>query len=96
MPFLLNVLENDKFLSGVVDTYFIDEHPELFYFEPSKNRAQKLLKYLGEIMVNGSLTPLGTDLPPSDVVPECPPVPFSKYALSSPSLCPVPQKAPVL
>ncbi|XP_074640161.1 pyruvate carboxylase, mitochondrial-like isoform X2 [Tubulanus polymorphus] len=76
VPFLLNVLQHEKFLSGVVDTYFIDEHPQLFYFEPSQNRAQKLLRYLGEIMVNGSLTPLGTDLQPKDVVVECPPVPF--------------------
>jgi len=76
VPFLLNVLQHEKFLSGVVDTYFIDENPKLFYFEASQNRAQKLLRYLGELMVNGSLTPLGTNLQPAEVSPECPPVPF--------------------
>lgn len=47
IPFLLNVLENKKFLTGTIDTYFIDEHPELFQFVPSQNRAQKLLAYVG-------------------------------------------------
>ncbi|XP_064623588.1 pyruvate carboxylase, mitochondrial-like isoform X2 [Lineus longissimus] len=77
VPFLLNVVEHDKIRSGIVDTYFIDENPQLFKFAPSLNRGQKLLKYLGEIMVNGPLTPLGTDLKPSEAVPKCPPVPFS-------------------
>lgn len=49
IPFLLNVLENQKFLNGVLDTYFIDEHPQLFKFTPSQNRAQKLLNYLGQV-----------------------------------------------
>lgn len=49
IPFLLNVLENQKFLNGVLDTYFIDEHPQLFNFASSQNRAQKLLNYLGEV-----------------------------------------------
>lgn len=51
IPFLLNVLENQKFLNGVLDTYFIDEHPQLFKFTPSQNRAQKLLNYLGQVSV---------------------------------------------
>jgi pyruvate carboxylase len=74
IPFLLNVLENQKFLTGTLDTYFIDEHPELFQFVPSQNRAQKLLNYVGDVLVNGPLTPLGTDLKPADVEPQVPPV----------------------
>lgn len=72
IPFLLNVLENPKFLSGSLDTYFIDEHPELFQFTPSQNRAQKLLNYVGDVLVNGPLTPLGTDLKPAHVTPLVP------------------------
>lgn len=72
IPFLLNVLENQKFLSGVVDTYFIDEHPELFTFSTTQNRAQKLLNYLGEVLVNGPLTPLATQLKPADIKPHLP------------------------
>uniref|UniRef100_A0A2C9JXN7 Pyruvate carboxylase n=1 Tax=Biomphalaria glabrata TaxID=6526 RepID=A0A2C9JXN7_BIOGL len=75
IPFLLNVLQNETFLKGSVDTYFIDEHPQLFQFAPTQNRAQKLLHYLGNVMVNGPSTPLGTDLKPSDVIPSVPPVP---------------------
>ncbi|CAG2167248.1 unnamed protein product [Oppiella nova] len=74
IPFLLNVLENDKFLKTAYDTNFIDTHPELFKFEPSQNRAQKLLYYLANLMVNGPSTVLATKLKPSDIVPAVPPV----------------------
>lgn len=47
IPFLQNVLNNQQFLSGTVDTQFIDENPELFQLRPAQNRAQKLLHYLG-------------------------------------------------
>ncbi|BFZ07213.1 hypothetical protein BsWGS_10252 [Bradybaena similaris] len=77
IPFLLNVLQNETFLNGSVDTYFIDENPQLFHFAPSQNRAQKLLHYLGSIMVNGPSTPLGTELKPSEVIPSVPPVPVA-------------------
>ncbi|XP_018026866.1 pyruvate carboxylase, mitochondrial [Hyalella azteca] len=77
IPFLLNVLENQKFLNGTIDTTFIDEHPQLFQFKPTKNRAQKLLNYLGHVLVNGSLTPLATDLKPSDAKPSVPATPIA-------------------
>ncbi|XP_023954154.1 pyruvate carboxylase, mitochondrial isoform X1 [Bicyclus anynana] len=76
IPFLLNVLENQKFLNGAVDTYFIDEHPQLFMFKASQNRAQKILNYLGQVMVNGPATPLATQIPPADVKPYIPAVPL--------------------
>ncbi|XP_049541234.1 pyruvate carboxylase, mitochondrial isoform X1 [Anopheles darlingi] len=76
IPFLLNVLENQKFLNGVLDTYFIDEHPQLFRFAKSKNRAQKLLNYLGEVLVNGPTTPLATKLKPAEVDPHVPQLPL--------------------
>ncbi|KAL3068128.1 hypothetical protein niasHT_038118 [Heterodera trifolii] len=75
IPFLVNVLEQPAFRTGVVDTYFIDEHPELFSFKPSQNRAQKLLFYLGQLKVNGSLTPLVTEMKPKNVQPTVPVVP---------------------
>ncbi|VDK50159.1 unnamed protein product [Anisakis simplex] len=75
IPFLMNVIQQPKFLDASVDTYFIDEHPELFIFEPSQNRAQKLLSYLGELAVNGPLTPLATQLKPAHVVPPVPAIP---------------------
>lgn len=72
IPFLLNVLENQKFLNGNVDTYFIDENPQLFQFQPSQNRAQKLLNYLGSVLVNGPSTPLATPLKPAEIKPHIP------------------------
>lgn len=72
IPFLLNVLENQKFLNGNVDTYFIDENPQLFQFQPSQNRAQKLLNYLGTVLVNGPSTPLATNLKPAEIRPHVP------------------------
>ncbi|KYN42091.1 Pyruvate carboxylase, mitochondrial [Trachymyrmex septentrionalis] len=82
IPFLLNVLENQKFLNGIVDTYFIDEHPQLFQFQPSQNRAQKLLNYLGTVLVNGPSTPLATQLKPADIKPHIPQIAldFAKLA----------------
>ncbi|XP_076057738.1 pyruvate carboxylase isoform X2 [Oratosquilla oratoria] len=75
IPFLLNVLENQKFLNGTIDTTFIDENPQLFQFQPSQNRAQKLLNYLGNVLVNGPLTPLATGLKPAEVSPHIPDTP---------------------
>ncbi|XP_054262106.1 pyruvate carboxylase, mitochondrial isoform X1 [Macrosteles quadrilineatus] len=72
IPFLLNVLENQKFVNGTVDTYFIDENPQLFAMKPSQNRAQKLLNYLATVLVNGPSTPLATSLKPAEVNPPIP------------------------
>ncbi|MGI6226255.1 MAG: pyruvate carboxylase, partial [Peptococcales bacterium] len=52
IPFLNNVLSHPTFVSGDCHTGFIDETPELFELEPSRDRATKVLKYLGNIIVN--------------------------------------------
>ncbi|KAI4463762.1 pyruvate carboxylase [Holotrichia oblita] len=78
IPFLLNVLENQKFLNGAVDTYFIDENPQLFNFTASQNRAQKLLNYLGQVLVNGPSTPLATHNKPAEIKPHVPEVSRAK------------------
>ena len=59
--------------SGVCDTQFIDENPDLFHFSRTLNRGSRLLHYLGEVMVNGPMTPLPVDTPPADVKPELTP-----------------------
>ena len=81
IPFLLNVLQDQKFLNGKIDTCFIDENPQLFKFQPSQNRAQKLLNYLGNILVNGPATPLMTSLKPSEIRPSVPEIDASKSIL---------------
>ena len=53
IPFLLSLLSNPTFVESKCWTTFIDDTPELFKLLGSKNRAQKLLVYLGELAVNG-------------------------------------------
>lgn len=78
IPFLLNVLRNKNFLNGKLDTHFIDEHPELFILMTVKSRGHRLISYLGEILVNGPLTPLATDLLPAVITPMVPKTPYGK------------------
>ena len=80
IPFLLNLLENEKFVSGKFDTYFIDDNPNLFIFKQSKNRGQKLLHYLGNVMVNGPMTPFATKLKPANIVPVVPDIAMDEPA----------------
>ena len=54
IPFLDNVIHHEKFVSGRATTTLIDTTPELFKFKPRKDRATKLLAFLGETIVNGN------------------------------------------
>jgi pyruvate carboxylase len=54
IPFLLNLVTNEDFLAGRVTTRFLDEAPSLFQFPFRRDRATKLLTYLGELIVNGN------------------------------------------
>lgn len=79
IPFLENVLKHEQFVTGKVDTSFIDENPDLTQkLIPGQNRAQKLLYYFANLMVNGPATPLATGLMPANVNPVIPPVTSSE------------------
>jgi pyruvate carboxylase len=54
IPFLENVVNHPAFQAGEVTTSFLDENKDLFAFTPRKDRASKLLSYLGEVIVNGN------------------------------------------
>ncbi|TPX62454.1 pyruvate carboxylase [Spizellomyces sp. 'palustris'] len=55
IPFLINLLTHHTFATGGrIWTTFIDDTPELLLGNLSKNRGQKLLRYLGDLVVNGS------------------------------------------
>ncbi len=54
IPFLIKVMTQQKFIDGGFTTRFIDETPELFQFAPRKDRATKVLTFLGETIVNGA------------------------------------------
>src|SRR5262249_30483295 len=53
VPFLVNVVSHSTFLAGRCTTRFIDETPGLFRFAVRRDRATKLLSYIGEVIVNG-------------------------------------------
>ena len=74
IPFVINVLNEEEFLGSAVTTDFIMNKPELLKVERGQNRAQKLLQYIGNVMVNGPCTPLATGLKPSKDAPVAPEV----------------------
>ncbi|KAI4886328.1 hypothetical protein NFI96_017643 [Prochilodus magdalenae] len=78
IPFLQNVLSNNQFLYSTVDTQFIDENQDLFNLKRTQNRAQRLLHYLGHVMVNGPTTPIPVNAKPSSTDPVVPPVPMGE------------------
>ena len=63
MPFLINLVTHPTFLAGECTTTFIDDTPELFHMPVRRDRATKLLQFLGETIVNGN--PLVKDRPKS-------------------------------
>lgn len=63
LPFLENVIAHPLFKNGQCTTRFIDQTPELLKFIPRRDRATKLLRYLGEISVNGHPEMKGRALP---------------------------------
>ena len=52
--FLLNVLSHPKFLNGECDTGFIDNTPELFDITPREDHEVKVLKFIGDKVINDS------------------------------------------
>lgn len=72
IPFLQNVLGHPRFLAGDVDTTFVDDTPELFVFPRRRNRAQRLLRYLADVAVNGPSVPGMTDAKVQAVKPIVP------------------------
>ena len=54
IPFLENLIAHPLFRSGAATTSLIDTSPELFAFKPRRDRATKLLNFLGNVIVNGN------------------------------------------
>lgn len=53
IPFLINVMQHEKFKTSQYDTSFIDTTPELFQFIKPKDRGTKMLTYIAKTTVNG-------------------------------------------
>lgn len=76
IPFLENVIHHPQFTAGDATTRMIDTTPELFHFKPKRDRATKLLRFLGDVSVNGNPNSKGftpTAPYPSPTVPEVAP-----------------------
>ncbi|MCK9283190.1 MAG: pyruvate carboxylase [Rhodocyclaceae bacterium] len=63
LAFLENVIAHPLFKSGECTTRFIDTTPELFTFKPRRDRATRLLKFVGDVVVNGNPEMKGRPLP---------------------------------
>lgn len=54
IPFLIGLLKHPKFTASQYTTRFIDNTPELFDLPIRRDRATKILSYLGDVIVNGN------------------------------------------
>ncbi|MCX7275015.1 MAG: pyruvate carboxylase, partial [Burkholderiales bacterium] len=54
LQFVENVINHPQFVAGTVITRFIDDTPELVKFTRRRDRATRVLRYLGEVTVNGN------------------------------------------
>ncbi|MFA7270451.1 MAG: pyruvate carboxylase [Sterolibacterium sp.] len=69
LHFLENLINHPKFISGDYSTRFIDNHPELFHFPKRRDRATRLLRFIGEVTVNGNPEVKGRTLPKLPLAP---------------------------
>jgi pyruvate carboxylase len=73
IQFLENVVNHSVFQAGQATTSFLDETPELFQFTTRRDRASKLLTFLGETIVNGNKEVAGKPKPKGMRPPPIPP-----------------------
>ena len=74
IPFLLNVVNHPRFQAGGVTTDFLDTTPELTEFPEPEESTHGLLRYLGDIIVNGN--PAVAAPPASESLHDAPAVAF--------------------
>ena len=76
LGFLEAVLNHPQFRAGAYTTRFIDETPELFAAKKRRDRATKLLAYIGDVTVNGHPDTRNRPKPPAYArAPEAPQFP---------------------
>lgn len=73
IPFLENLITHARFVSGNATVNFIQEHPELFVFQPKLDRGTKMLTYLADVIVNGNPDVKISGHPPKFHKPVVPP-----------------------
>jgi pyruvate carboxylase len=63
--FLENVIRHPRFRDGSITTSFLDETPELFHLPQRGDRATKLLRFIGDVILNGNVQVKGREAPRS-------------------------------
>ncbi len=84
IPFLENLVQHPTFLSGAATTTFVDNTPALFRFIVRKDRATRILTFLGNVIVNGS--PDVKRQPDLSIMTPAPKVPFPAGTAPPPGL----------
>ncbi len=73
LHFLETLINHPAFQAGQITTRFVDETPALLEFTPRRDRATRLLTFIGEVLVNGNPEVAGrpiADRPPPPQAPE--------------------------
>jgi pyruvate carboxylase len=78
IPFLENLILHPTFRAGEATTTFIDSTPELMRWAPKRDRASKVLTFIGDVVVNGSPEVKGRTDARALPEPEVPPVDLSE------------------
>jgi pyruvate carboxylase len=87
LRFLDQLITHPRFAAADYTTKFIDETPELFLVPRKRDRATRLLSFIGDVIVNGNPEVKGRPKPPQPVFPRAPrislpaPVPGTKQKL---------------
>ena len=75
LRFLDQVILHPRFGDGSYTTRFIDETPELFQFPRRRDRATRLLRFIGDVIVNGNPEVKGRAKPARMSLPRVPALP---------------------
>jgi len=79
MAFLDNILKDETFRKGEVTVNYIKDTPKLFEIQQPRNRATKMVSFLGNVIVNGNEDVKFTDSSKKLITPKIP-----KYDKSAP------------
>jgi pyruvate carboxylase len=80
IPFVENVANHPQFRAGEITTSFLDKHPELFRLPARRDRATRLLSYLGGVILNGNPEVKGKEAPKDLEFAALPSIPASDPA----------------
>jgi len=82
IPFIENVITDETFRTGQATTTLIDRTPSLVQFAPRRDRATRLLAFLGDVIVNGN--PHAKGYKPGKILPAVP-IPSYDHKQTPPS-----------